>query len=235
MSFTTVHPGQLSIISSDYDSRPMSFMQEGERLGYEPAVVHAVCQLLDLKPVWYNYSINEFYSVLSNGDHDVVWFNQVITQERRAWADFTRPYGRFDEAVLVLENSSIHSVQDLAGKRLGSLETWPQIVLQDEFPDLEWVTFPDRDATFATMLEALKAGTIDALLEDAVLLLTAEADDPNLRVAFQRPTQHPFGVGVLPGNRELLDALNGALNQLIMNGTLARLWAQWIPTKPFPF
>lgn len=235
MSFTTVHPGQLSIIASDYDSRPMSFMQEGNRLGYEPAVAQAVCQLLGLKPVWYNYSINEFYSVLSDGNHDVVWFNQVITQERRAWADFTRPYGRFDEAVLVLEDSPIHTVQDLAGKRLGSLETWPQIVLEDEFPDLEWVTFPDRDATLATMLDALKAGTIDALLEDAVLLLTAEADDANLRVAFQRPTQHPFGVGVLPGNRELLDALNGALNQLIMNGTLARLWAQWIPTKSFPF
>jgi polar amino acid transport system substrate-binding protein len=235
MSFTTVHSGQLSIIASDFDARPMSFLQGGERLGYEPAVAQAVCQLLGLEPVWHNYPLDQFYPVLSDGNHDVVWFNQAITHERRAWADFTRPYGRFDEAVLVLEDSPIHNAQDLAGKRVGSLAIRPDLDLQEEFPDLEWATFPDQEAAFAVMLTALKENRIDALLEDAILALTAEADDASLRVAFQRPIQRPFGVAVLPGNRELLEALNSALNQLIMNGTLARLWAQWIPFKPFPF
>lgn len=235
MTFTTVSPGHLSIIASGFDARPMSFPQGEERLGYEPAVARAVCQLLDLNPVWFDYPIEQFYTVLSAGQHDVVWFNQAITQERRAWADFTRPYGRFDEAILVPESSSIHEIQDLAGKRLGTLATRPAMLLQEDFPELDWVTFPDRDAAFATMLKALEQGDIDAILEDAVLLLTVEADNPGLRVAFQRPIQQPFGVGVLPGNRELLAALNQALNQLIMNGTLARLWAQWIPYKPFPF
>lgn len=235
MTFTTVSPGQLSIIASSFDARPMSFLQGNERLGYEPAVARAVCQQLGLEPVWVNYPIDQFYPVLSSGQHDVVWFNQAITQERRAWADFTRPYGRFDEAVLVREDSPIHSVPDLAGKRLGTLDTRLPMLLQEDFPDLEWVTFTDRDAALATMLSALENREIDAVLEDAVLLLTAEADNPRWRVAFQRSTQQPFGVGVLPGNRELLDALNQALNQLIMNGTLARLWAQWIPFKPFPF
>lgn len=235
MTSITVHPGQLSIIASDFDARPMSFIQGGERLGYEPAVARAVCQRLGLEPVWFNYPIDQFYPLLSEGQHDVVWFNQAITQERRAWADFTRPYGRFDEAILVLEESPIAGAQHLVGKRLGTLETRPHILLQDDWPEVEWVTFPDRDAALAAMITALKEGQIDALLEDAVLLLTLEADDPSLRVAFQRSTQQPFGIGVLPGNRELLDALNQALNQLIMDGTLAKLWAQWIPYKAFPF
>lgn len=235
MTFTTVSLGQLSIIASGFDARPMSFLQGEERLGYEPAVARAVCEQLDLKPVWFNYPIDQFYAALSDGQHDVVWFNQAITQERRAWADFTRPYGRFDEAILVREDSPIRDINDLAGKRLGTLETRPSMLLQEDFPDLDWVTFADRDATFGTMLTALEAGDLDAVLEDAVLLLTVEADNPGLRVACQRSTQQAFGVGVLPGNRELLEALNQALNQLILNGTLARLWAQWIPYKPFPF
>ncbi|QQE67206.1 amino acid ABC transporter substrate-binding protein [Leptolyngbya sp. BL0902] len=235
MAFTTVFPGQLSIIASRFDARPMSFLQGDERLGYEPAVARAVCQHLGLEPVWVNYPIDQFYPVLSSGQHDVVWFNQAITQERRAWADFTRPYGRFDEAVLVREDSPIHHVQDLAEKRLGTLDTRLPMLPQEDFPDLEWVAFADRDAAFTTMLSALDHHEIDAVLEDAVLLLTAEADNPRWRVAFQRFTQQPFGVGVLPGNRELLDALNQALTQLMVDGTLARLWAQWIPFKPFPF
>ncbi|HEY9878228.1 MAG TPA: ABC transporter substrate-binding protein [Leptolyngbyaceae cyanobacterium] len=235
MEFTTVCPGKLSIIASDLDARPMSYVQDGQRLGYEPAVARAVSEMLGLEPVWANLPMKDFYVALSDGEHDVVWFNQAITQERRAWADFTRPYGRFDEAVLVLEESPINDVSDLKGKRLGGLDESPNLILTEQFPDLELVTFPGDDQVLPEMLEALRTGKIDALVEDALVLMAAEADDPAFRVAFQIPTQQPFGIGVLPGNRELLEALNHALNTLIIEGTLAKLWAQWIPLKPFPF
>ncbi|MEM8546338.1 MAG: transporter substrate-binding domain-containing protein, partial [Cyanobacteria bacterium P01_H01_bin.119] len=78
-------------------------------------------------------------------------------------------------------------------------------------------------------------GDIDAIISDALMLMSAEAQDPAFRVAFQLPTQMPFGIGVLPGNRELLEALNSALNTLIAEGTLGKLWAQWIPYKQCPF
>ncbi|MFQ4135387.1 substrate-binding periplasmic protein [Nodosilinea sp. PGN35] len=235
MDFTTVRPGQLSIIASDFDARPMSFLQDGDRLGYEPAVARAVGEVLELTPVWFDCPPEQFYPTLSSGDYDVVWFSQAITQDRRAWADFTRPYGRFDEAVLVREDSAIHTVTDLVGKRLGSLAGSTPLALTEALPDLEWVPFRGADHTRPNLLTALGRGEIDALVGDALLLLTAEADTTSLRVAFQLPTQCPFGIGVLPGNRELLEALNQALNQLIVNGTLAKLWAQWIPYKPFPF
>jgi ABC-type amino acid transport substrate-binding protein len=236
MNFTTVRPGQLSIIANDSDTRPMSFIQDGERLGYEPAVARAVCDILGLEPRWFDLPVKQFYSALSDtDDYDVVWFNQAITQERRAWADFTRPYGRFDEAILVLDHSPIHQVSNLAGKRLGGLARSTNLALAEDFPDLELVAFPGHERVLPEMLQALEDEKIDALVEDSLILLTIEADDPRFRVAVQLPTQRPFGIGVLPGNRELLDALNQALNQLITNGSLAKLWAQWIPHKPFPF
>lgn len=235
MEFTTVRPGQLSIIASDFDARPMSYIHDGQRLGYEPAVARAVSEKLGLEPVWVSMPMKDFYSALSSGEYDVVWFNQAITQERRAWADFTRPYGRFDEAVLVLEESAIHEISDLKGKRLGGLADSPNLVLAEQFPDLELVPFLGSDQVLSDMFHALRTGKIDALVDDALVLLAAEADDPTFRVAFQIPTQQPFGIGVLPGNRELLAALNYALNTLIIEGTLAKLWAQWIPFKPFPF
>ncbi|NJL45282.1 MAG: amino acid ABC transporter substrate-binding protein [Leptolyngbyaceae cyanobacterium SM2_3_12] len=235
MSFTTVRSGQLSIIASAFDARPMSVVQDGQRLGYEPATARAVCDLLGLEPVWFDHPIDQFYIALSGGQYDVVWFSQAITQERRAWADFTRPYGRFDEAVLVREDSPIYEAKDLAGKRLGSLINSTHTALTENFPDLDWVTYGGSHQSLPNLLAALKSGQIDALVDDALLLLNAEADDPALRVAFQLPSRYPFGVGVLPGNRELLEALNQALNQLIVDGTLAKLWAQWIPYKAFPF
>ena len=85
------------------------------------------------------------------------------------------------------------------------------------------------------MLAALRQGKLDALVDDELLLQAVEASDPTLRVAFPISTQLPSGIGVIPGNRELLQALNDTLNQLLEDGTLVNLWRQWIPDKPFPF
>lgn len=235
MSFTTVHAGVLSLVASDFAARPLSAVVEGERSGYEPAVARAVCQKLGLEPRWHDVPMADLYNTLSSGDYDAVWFSQAISHDTRAWADFTRPYGRFDDAVLVLEESPIFTANDLANQRLGSLANSSNRALVEDFPDLELVPFAAQGPVLATMLDALLQGKVDAILGNALMLLAAEADDPAFRVAFQLPTQRAVGVGVLPGNRELVEAMNAALNELILEGTLAKLWAQWIPYKPFPF
>ena len=232
----TLEPGQLRIATSNIEARPMSFVDGGERLGYEPAVARAVCDLLHLEPVWCPVPLRRFYPQLSRGAYDVVWFNQAITQERRAWADFTRPYGRFDTAVLVQEESSIFERIDLRGHRIGMLSGSTNQLLAEVLPtDVEICSFDCDEDVAQTMLSALRQGDIDAIVEDELLLMAAEAQDRSFRVAFQIPTQRPFGVGVLPGNRELLEALNEALNLLLTDGTLAKLWGQWIPYKNYPF
>lgn len=235
MDFTTVEPGKLSLIASGFDARPMSFVQAGQRLGYEPAVAQMVCDRLGLEPSWTNLPVEDFYTALSSGEYDAIWFNQTITQERRAWADFTRPYGRFDDAVLTLEESGIHEAKDLANRSLAVVESSVSALQVENFPQAEVITFPGGNQVLPNMLDALKQGSVHAILDNALVLMAMEAEDPTLRVAFQIPAQHPFGVGVLPGNRELLDALNQVLNHLIVDGTLAKLWGQWIPYKPFPF
>lgn len=234
--FTTVEPGKLRIIASDMQARPMSFLDDGQRLGFEPALARAVCDRLEVEPVWFNAPLKNFYTTLSTGEFDVVWFNQAITQERRAWADFTRPYGRFDTAVLVREDSDIELKAHLSGRRIGLIAESVSQQLVELFPqDLEPVYFDGSGTVVTDLLQALRDGDIDAIMEDSLILMATEAQDSGVRVAFEIPTQRPFGIGVLPGNRELLDALNLVLNTLITGGTLNKLWGQWIPYKTHPF
>jgi|GEM_PF-307903 len=235
-SFTTVVPGELRIITSDIAARPMSFINDGERQGFEPALTRIVCDRLGVTPQWFNLPLKRFYPALTSGEYDVIWFNQVITQERRAWADFTRPYGRFDTGVLVREDSAIEGKAHLSRKRVGVLqESVSTRLLELLPPDIETIYFEGDGHVEVEMLQALREGHIDAIIEDSLLLMATEAQNPGVRVAFEISSQHPFGVGVLPGNRELLEALNNVLNTLIVDGTLNRLWGQWIPFKSYPF
>lgn len=235
MGVTTLTPGILAIAASDFDARPMTYVIDGERMGYEPDLARIVCNRLGLTPVWTNLPMEEFYREMQAGHFDVVWFNQANTEERQAWVDFTRPYGLFDEAVLVKGDRPIASPEDLKGLKVGGLADSTNIALAATFPEVELVPFPGSDQVLPEMLAALRAGEIDALIDDELVLVVAAEDDPSLKVAFSVPTQAKFSIGVQKGNTALRDALNQTLEDLIADGTVAKLWETWIPWKPCPF
>jgi len=234
-AFATVEPGYLHLITSDFDARPMSRVAGDDRSGYEPALTRLVCAELGLQPVWHNTPMQDFYHQMQTGKYDAIWFNQAITPERQTWVSFTRPYGLFDEAVLVRSENTAQSPADLAGQTVGGLADSTNIALAASFPQVKTLPFPGSDQVLPEMLAALRAGEIDALIDDELVLIVAAAEDPELRLAFSIPTQVPFAIGLQKQNQELLNALNSRLEQLIDSGEMAQLWAEWIPWKPFPF
>jgi polar amino acid transport system substrate-binding protein len=233
MDFSTLKAGQLTIGASDFDARPMTRVEDGQRLGYEPDLARAVCAKLGLEPVWLNLPMAEFYSTLQAGKCDVVWFNQAITEERLSHSRFTRPYGYFNEAIIVRADSAIHSADDLRGMKLGGLADSTNIDLGKQFEGVELLPFPGSDQVLPEMLAALRAGAIDALVDDELVLITAAEADPKLRIAFTVETRHPFAIALRPTSDPLLEALNQTLDQLEADGTIEKLWQQWIPWRPF--
>lgn len=234
-AFSTVEPGYLHVVASDFDARPMSYVERGKRLGYEPELARLICQQLGLELVWHNTPMAEFYPQMQTGCYDVVWFNQAITPERQQWVDFTRPYGLFDEAVLVKAESPVRSPTDLAGLRVGGLADSTNLALATTFPQVTIIPYSGSDQVLPEMLEALRQGEIDALIDDELVLVVAAQADANLRLAFDVPTRVPFGIGVQKGNTSLHQAIELMLNRAIADGTVAQLWDKWIPWKPFPF
>lgn len=232
----TVESGVLHIAASDFDARPMSYLTpDGQRRGYEPELARLIGQRLGLAPIWHNLPMAEFYTCLSTGKYDVVWFNQAITPERQKIVTFTRPYGLFDEAVLVRKDSSIQAIADLSGKRVGGLADSTNIALVDDFPAATAVPYPGSDQVLPEMLAALRAGEVDAVIDDELVLVAAAEADAALEIALTLPTQMPFAIATSPGQDLLLKALNQELERAIADGSMAQLWAEWIPWKPFPF
>ncbi|TVQ10698.1 MAG: amino acid ABC transporter substrate-binding protein [Leptolyngbya sp. DLM2.Bin27] len=232
----TVEPGILHIAASDFDARPMSFLTtDGQRTGYEPELARLVCSHLALTPIWHNLPMAEFYTCLATGQYDAVWFNQAITPERLQVVDFTQPYGLFDESVLVKKGSGITAIDHLAGKRVGGLADSTNIALVAGFPGATAVPYPGSDQVLPEMLAALRAGEIDALIDDELVLVVAAAEDASLEIAFSLPTRVPFAIATPKPNPMLNATLNAAIAATLADGTMAKLWAEWIPWQPFPF
>jgi ABC-type amino acid transport substrate-binding protein len=235
MTFSTTQSGKLTIAAGNYDCPMLNYVKDGTRQGYEVETAEAVCRLLNLEPIWISVPPVDFYTRLNANHYDAVWFIQTITPARQAIVSFSRPYCTINDAVMVMKNSPVQTETDLAGLRVGALANTTLFTLATEkFLNSEIIAFPGTDNALPGMLDALKAGKVDALIDDEPILKEIANDIPDFRVAFTIPTQAPFGVAVNQKNPLLLKAIDDALESLLANGTLAEFWSQHIPLIPFP-
>jgi polar amino acid transport system substrate-binding protein len=83
------------------------------------------------------------------------------------------------------------------------------------------------------MVQALRRGEVDAVVDDDVVLAPFD-DDPELEVGFTVATRNRWGVGVAKERPDLRDRISAALDAVIANGRLEEVWRTWIPRLAFP-
>ena len=60
------------------------------------------------------------------------------------------------------------------------------------------------------------------------------ADEPDLKIAFTVATRNRWGVAVAQGNNTLRVALNAAMREAVVDGSLEQVWTRWMPNLVFP-
>ena len=226
----------LRLVCIDADAMPLfGKSRGGVRDGYEPAAAALVADSLGRPLQWVFKPWVEMVPAVDAGKGDAIWCGQGITAERRRLVDFTRPYAVFDESLLVRTGSGIDSPGKLAGKRIGAIAGSTNMALAETFEGAELVPFGgESDDVFGEMIDALRAGEVDGVVDDDVAFL-ALADDPGLEIAFTVPTRNEWGVAVSKARPEMRYALDGALTEVIRDGRLASCWESWLPGLTYPF
>ena len=226
----------LRLICIDADAMPLfGKSRDGVREGYEPAAAALVAESLGRRLEWVFRPWVEMIDALDGGEGDAIWCGQGITDDRRRRVDFTRPYAVFDESLLVRAGAGIASPEALAGRRIGAIAGSTNMALAESFDGAELVPFGgESDDVFGEMLDALRAGDVDGIVDDDVALVPL-ADDPDFDVAFTVTTRNEWGVAVSKGRPEMRDSLDRALGEKIADGRLAACWERWLPELSYPF
>jgi ABC-type amino acid transport substrate-binding protein len=226
----------LRVICCDLPAPPLFARDShGERQGYEADVCRLLAQQLGLRVEWAYENWADFYPALHAGRGDIVLCGQGISAYRQTLADFTAPYAVFDEAVMVRSGSPIKAAADLAGKRVGAIANSLNMALAQTFAGAICVPFGgDSDDVLGEMVQALRDGRIDALVDDDVALvpLASEAD---LAIGFSVATQNRWGIAVAKSRGEWRAQVDAALVALIADGRLREAWQRWMPDLRYPF
>ncbi len=205
------------------------------RIGYEPSAAALVAAQMGRTVEWVMVPWVDMIPSVQRHDADAVWCGQSIIPSRQEQVDFTRPYGIFNESLLVRKGSGITSPDQLAGLRIGAIAGSTNMALAETFADVITVPFGgETDDVFGDMLAALASGEVDGVVDDDLVFVPLDSD-PRFELAFTIQTRNRWGIGVAKDRPELREEIDAALAAVIADGRLEQVWREWMPTLEFPF
>lgn len=168
-------------------------------------------------------------SLLTRGKVDIILASMTITEERKKEINFSIPYFVSGHLILVHKSSEITKYQDLAGKKVATVQgTTGDIAIKELAPAAERVVFRDN----FNALKALKARRVEAFVQDDVLIENLAEKNADLKIASLTPFRPaPYGIGIRKEDKELLEFVDATLTNMKNIGEFQKLLRKWF-NKP---
>jgi polar amino acid transport system substrate-binding protein len=227
----TITPNTLTLVCSSLDVPPLFTTDDatGRRGGYEPDASAAVAAAAGLELEWIFRPWGDFAGALERVECDAIWCGCAITPQRQEIFDFSAPYAVFNESVVTRPGAGVASGEDLAEMRVLAIEGSTNLALAETFPGAIPVPFDasTSDDVLGEMLALLRAGEVDAVVDDDVCFIEP---DPTIELAFTARTANAWGAACRKGDAELVALLDDA----IARADLAGVWQRWLGALAYP-
>lgn len=228
-----VEDGKL-IMSTNAQFPPYEMVAgDGSFEGIDVEVAQAIADKLGLELVIDDMDFDSALLAVQNGKSDMVMAGVTVNEERQAVMDFSTSYANGVQVVIVPEGSDITSVDDLEGKQIGCQRGTTGYIYCSDTPENggygeDHVTAYDDGAT---AVQALLNGQVDAVVIDNAPAQEYVKANPGLTILDSEFANEDYAIGVGKGNTALLDAINGALEELIADGTVQSIIDKYIPAE----
>ena len=223
--------GMRLLVGTDAEYPPFESVENGEIVGFDPALMDMLCQLADCEAEFVATAWDGIFAALGAGEFDAVMSAITILPEREtdSGGTFTDPYFSVGQVVLVrADEAGIFGVEDLAGAVVGvQTGTTGDTAATDDAGVLDENI--QRFDSNALAVQALLNKDVDAVVCDNP---TAEnyvsANTDQLMVVGEAFTIERYGILVSNERPEVLAALNDAIARLNDQGMIDTLKDEWM-------
>ena len=206
----------------------------GKTIGFDVDMIDLVAKKLGVEQAIVDTPFEGIKSGqdLSTGKCDIAAAGMTITDERKKVILFSLPYFDATQALLVKSDSTVATLADLKGKKLGAQAATTGLdYAKDKAAanGYEIVEFQD----LATQTQALTTGQVDAAINDLPVWTEAIKENKGAtKVATQFDTGEQYGFGMKLGNEALKKVVDEAITTSKTDGTYATLYTKWIGQAP---
>lgn len=218
------------VVGLDDEFPPMGFRDENNNIvGFDIDLAKAAAEKMGVEVKFQPIDWDTKEVELETGKIDLIWNGFSITDERLEAMEFTNPYVKNKQIIIVKNDSDIQSKADLVGRNIG---------LQDGSSALDAVNADEMSsslgdiATYATNILAftdLDLGRIEAVVADEIVARYYLANNENdFRVIENGDFgDEVYGIAAKKGNTELITSLQEALDELSSDGTATEISNKW--------
>ena len=225
---TTVTPGKLTMSTNAAFPPYESTDDNGNFVGIDIDVAAAIAEKLGLELQVDDMDFDAALLAAQNGKSDLVMAGVTVTEDRQLVMDFSDSYATGIQSIIVKEDSDIATPDDLADKMIGTQRgTTGYIYCSDDFGDEHVTPYDDG----LTAVQALVNGQVDAVVIDNAPAKEFVAANPGLKILDTSYAEEDYAIGVAKGNTAMLDAINGALEELKNDGTLQTIIDKYIKAE----
>jgi len=226
---------------TDNDYPPFHYFdEEGVLTGFNVDLAKAICEVLavecEIRPVGWD----DLFASLDKGEADAAIASIRISEESLTKADFTSRYYATPARFIARKDSELKDVrpETVTGKKIGVAKgTGHEAYLKMFFPGVAITPFDSADAA----QNALKSGEVELVFGDGIGLtfwLNGVTSDgccefrggPFLDAKY---FGEGVGIAVKRGNRNLVEVLNYALEQVHDSGRFEELFLRYFPMSFF--
>ncbi|MGE9984445.1 basic amino acid ABC transporter substrate-binding protein [Desulfovibrio sp. SGI.169] len=221
-------------VASDCTWPPMEMLNaQKQPEGYSTDYIRAVAKAAGFEVDVRNIAWDGIFGGVATGKYDIVASSTTITPERQKQFDFSEPYYEVVQAVVLPAGTSIKSLAELKGKKVGGqIGTTGIFVMRKADVGADLKEYDDVGLAIQDMV----GGRLDAVICDspvAMFYVNKKADYAGkLNLSFKTDDKEYYGFTVRKGRQDLVDKLNKGIRQVKESGLEAQLIEKWMgPNK----
>lgn len=217
-------------IASDSAFAPFEYQDsDGEYKGIDVDLMKRIAELQGFKIDFKFIGFSSAMQALESGQADGMIAGMTITDERKANYDFSDPYFQSGiQLAVTKDNKDIKAYKDLKGKTVGAKVGTESADFLEAHKDEYGYTIKSFDAA-DQLYDALKIGSIDAMMDDYPVIGYAVKQGQDLKTPIKREVGGEYGFAVKKGqNPELREMFTEGLKELKRTGEYDKIVNQYI-------
>ena len=216
------------IMATNAEFPPYEYVEGDKIVGIDAEIAALIAEKLDMELEIVDVAFDSIIPGVQSGKYDMGMAGLTVNEERLEKVNFSTSYATGIQAVIVTEDSDIKSIDDLAGKKIGvQTSTTGDIYATDDYGE-DAITRYDNGAV---AVQALIAGKVDCVIIDNEPAKSYVAANKGLKVLDTEYTVEDYAICFAKEDTELKDKVDGALKELIADGSVKAVVEKYIPAE----